>query len=106
MAVQPDRRDRAASPAEASVPSAALEALAAAAASGDASTPALERLARAAAVAAGADVAVVRTVDATGRWLVARAVASASEALAAELEGARYPVEALPEEIVAAPAEL
>jgi serine phosphatase RsbU (regulator of sigma subunit) len=100
MAVQPDRRDRAATSPEAGVPGAALEALAAAAASADASAASLQELARVAAVAAGADVAVVRTVDPTGRWLVARAVASASEALAAELEGERYSVEELPADAV------
>src|SRR3954447_20885005 len=96
MAVQPDRRDRAETSTEASVPGAALDALAAAAASADASAASLQELARAAAAAAGPDVAVVRTVDPTGRWLVARAVASASEALAAELEGERYAVAELP----------
>ena len=106
MAVQPDRRDRAETSTEASVPGAALEALAAAAASADASAGSLQELARAAAVAAGADVAVVRTVDPSGRWLVARAVASASEALAAELEGERYAAEELPADAVSELGEL
>jgi serine phosphatase RsbU (regulator of sigma subunit) len=59
---------------------------------------AMEALASAAAHAAGAEVAVVRVVDAAGAQLSACAVASASAAVAAELEGSRFAVAELPAE--------
>jgi len=97
MAVRPDQTERA--------PQAALaragEALAAfaEAGAGPASarglSDALGAIAEPTARAAGADVVVVRVVDDGRRHLIARAVASASTAVAAELEGTRVPVDAL-----------
>jgi serine phosphatase RsbU (regulator of sigma subunit) len=54
---------------------------------------ALRELAAAAAEAIGADLVVVRVLDPDG-FLRARAVTAASRALAAELEGSRYPLPA------------
>jgi len=56
--------------------------------------PALDHIADAVAEATGADVAVVRVLDQTG-MLVARAVAPADSAFAAELAGSRVPPEEL-----------
>src|SRR5829696_6421346 len=56
--------------------------------------PALDHIADAVAEATGADVAVVRVLDHTG-MLVARAVAPADSAFAAELAGSRVPPEEL-----------
>jgi serine phosphatase RsbU (regulator of sigma subunit) len=53
-------------------------------------TAAMETLARAAARATGSEVVVVRVVDELGEQLTARAVASASAAVAAELDGSRF----------------
>ena len=53
---------------------------------------ALGEIAEAAAGAAGAELVVVRVLDADG-FLRARAVTASSQALAAELEGSRYPLE-------------
>src|SRR5437879_831522 len=78
----------------ASVTASALRALAeagtVAAASGSSRT-ALLAFARAAVEACAADVAVVRALDADGVHLTARAVHSASPALAALFEGSRVP---------------
>jgi serine phosphatase RsbU (regulator of sigma subunit) len=52
---------------------------------------ALGAIAQAAAKAVGADLVVVRVVDPDG-FLRARALTAASQALAAELEGSRYPI--------------
>jgi serine phosphatase RsbU (regulator of sigma subunit) len=60
--------------------------------------PALASLVEATAAATGADVVIVRTAVAPGSELVARAVHAASPALAAELEGTRLPVTAVPAE--------
>ena len=57
---------------------------------------ALSALADAAAAAAGAEVAVVRVVDDSGRSLQARAIAARSEAVAAELVGSRFSLLELP----------
>jgi serine phosphatase RsbU (regulator of sigma subunit) len=59
---------------------------------------AMEALASAAARATGAEVAVVRVVDDGAAQLSACAVASASAAVAAELEGSRFAVAELPAE--------
>jgi serine phosphatase RsbU (regulator of sigma subunit) len=56
----------------------------------------LATLARAAADATAADVAAIRVVDASGD-LRLRAVAARSQALAAELEGSRFPAGELPQ---------
>jgi serine phosphatase RsbU (regulator of sigma subunit) len=58
---------------------------------------AMEALATATAHAAGAEVAVVRVVDDAAKQLSACAVASASAAVAAELEGSRFPLAELPD---------
>ena len=79
----------------------ALQALAdAGPALGSASTlaAAMEAVARAAARATGAEVVVARVVDELGRELTACAVASASAAVAAELEGSRFSAAELPED--------
>jgi serine phosphatase RsbU (regulator of sigma subunit) len=52
---------------------------------------ALGEIARAAAAASGAELVVVRVLDSDG-FLRARAVTAASQALAAEIEGSRYPL--------------
>jgi serine phosphatase RsbU (regulator of sigma subunit) len=62
-------------------------------ASGGELRPALELIATAAVEATGADVAVVRTVDPASGMLLARAVAPADSALAAELAGSGIPVD-------------
>jgi serine phosphatase RsbU (regulator of sigma subunit) len=82
-------------------PAEALQALADAGSSiGAASTlaAAMESLARAAARATGAEVVVARIVDELGKELTACAVASASAAVAAELEGSRFAIGELPSE--------
>jgi sigma-B regulation protein RsbU (phosphoserine phosphatase) len=56
---------------------------------------ALSAVAAGAARAARADVAVVRVVDPTAEWATACAVASESPAVAAELEGTRFPASAV-----------
>ena len=58
---------------------------------------ALGEITRAAAAAVGAELAVLRVLDPDG-FLRARAVRGASQALAAEIEGSRYPLTA-PEEV-------
>jgi serine phosphatase RsbU (regulator of sigma subunit)/uncharacterized protein YigA (DUF484 family) len=58
---------------------------------------ALGALVEAVATATGSDVAIARTVSGSSGDLVARAVFSASPALAAELEGTRVPPGALPD---------
>jgi ABC-type transporter Mla subunit MlaD len=88
------------------VPRAALERAAAALAalaeggadiaSAESLADALAAVAESTARAAGAEVVVVRALDEDGRNLVACAVASASTAVAAELEGTRVPVEDVP----------
>jgi serine phosphatase RsbU (regulator of sigma subunit) len=78
----------------------AIEALAeAGSAVGGASTlaAAMDALASAAARATGAEVAVVRVVDPAAGQLLSCAVASASAAVAAELEGSRFAVAELPD---------
>ncbi|TMA51133.1 MAG: GAF domain-containing protein, partial [Deltaproteobacteria bacterium] len=81
----------------------ALEALAeagAGVASARSIADALGALAEAVARGAGAEVTVVRVVDDERRYLVACAVASASSAVAAELEGTRVPIgEVSPDEV-------
>ncbi len=57
---------------------------------------AMETVARAAARATSAEVVVARVVDELGEHLTACAVASASAAVAAELEGSRFGVRELP----------
>src|SRR5262245_9424137 len=52
---------------------------------------ALGEIARAAAGAAGAELVVIRVLDADG-FLRARAVTASSQALAAEIEGSRFPL--------------
>ena len=64
---------------------------------------ALNALAEAAATAAGAEVAVVRVIDETGRSLRARAISARSEAVAAELVGSRFSLRELPVEETADP---
>jgi len=59
---------------------------------------AMETLAAALARATGAEIVVARVVDAAGEQLKACAVASASAAVAAELEGSHFPVADLPDE--------
>src|SRR4051794_35591711 len=59
---------------------------------------AMETLAGALARATGAEVVVARVVDGGGEQLTACAVASTSAAVAAELEGSRFPVQDLPAE--------
>jgi serine phosphatase RsbU (regulator of sigma subunit) len=61
---------------------------------------ALEAIVTATAVATGADVVVARVADPDGRRASARAVHSASQAIAAELEGSRVELDALPAEEV------
>jgi serine phosphatase RsbU (regulator of sigma subunit) len=61
---------------------------------------ALGAIAEAAARGAGAEVTVLRVVDDERRYLIACAVASASSAVAAELEGTRVPIDELsPDEV-------
>jgi len=76
------------------VPEAAVDAFAAAAerlAHSASLDEALGEIARAAANAVGADLVVVRVLDPDG-FLRTRALIAASQALAAELEGSRYPL--------------
>jgi serine phosphatase RsbU (regulator of sigma subunit) len=67
---------------------------------------ALDRLVGAAARATGADVAIARVLDSAGDTLKARAVWAASAAVAAELEGSRFPAADLPREEAADVASL
>jgi serine phosphatase RsbU (regulator of sigma subunit) len=81
----------------------ALEALAAVAASLLREPPArdaIERLAAIAATATASDAAIVRTVEPGGTELRARVVRAGTAALAAELEGSRLAVGAVPREEV------
>jgi serine phosphatase RsbU (regulator of sigma subunit) len=79
--------------------SSAIDALAAVSrllAEGATRDEALSAIVEAVEQAAGADVVVARAVDADGTCLRARAVASSSRALAAELEGSLFSVDELP----------
>jgi serine phosphatase RsbU (regulator of sigma subunit) len=67
---------------------------------------ALDALAEAAASATSADIAVVRLADGSRGELRARAIAARSRAVAAELEGSRFPATALPLEEVSSLAAL
>jgi serine phosphatase RsbU (regulator of sigma subunit) len=62
-------------------------------AEGETIDAALAAIASSAAATTGADVVVARVLDAGGRDLVARACATASAALATEIEGTRIPVD-------------
>lgn len=96
MAVQPDPG------AGAAIESGPLDALAGAgrgAAARGGLVPLLQSIAGAAARAAGAEIALVRVLDAAGERLVVRAVA-APAATAVELEGASFPLGALPGGVV------
>ena len=93
MAVQPDRRERAA------LDPRALDALAdagRAAARGGRLTEVLQGAVEAAAALTGAEVALVRVADAERGDLEVRAVAASSPALAVQLEGTRVPLGELP----------
>jgi hypothetical protein len=67
---------------------------------------ALHRLVGAAAEATRANVAIARVVDAADATLKARAVWASSAAVAAELEGSRFPAAELPRDEVVDVAEL
>jgi serine phosphatase RsbU (regulator of sigma subunit) len=93
MAVEPERSELA------GLDPGALEALAdagRAAARGARLGDVLRTVVGAAAGLTGADVVIVRTLDAECRDLVVRAVAGPSAALAVELEGGRLPLDELP----------
>ena len=67
---------------------------------------ALAAIVEAVALSTGADIAVIRIADPEVGSLLSRAVWSSSAALAAELEGSRFPLHELPEAEVADPANL
>ena len=95
MAVQPDRRERAA------LDPRALDALAdagRAAARGGRLTEVLEGAVEAAAALTGADVVLIRVADAGSGEVVVRAVAASPRALAVRLEGSRIPIGEVPGE--------
>jgi serine phosphatase RsbU (regulator of sigma subunit) len=66
----------------------------------------LETLVAAVAAATGSEVVVARVVDDTGGFLLARAVAPASSALAAEIEGSRVAVDEVEDGEVSEPERL
>jgi serine phosphatase RsbU (regulator of sigma subunit) len=97
VAAEPDQREREAD--ASGLTDAALEAFAEvsrALAEGASLREALERLAGAAARATRADVAIARVLDPRDDTLRARAVWASSAAVAAELEGSRFPAAELP----------
>ncbi|HET8607858.1 MAG TPA: SpoIIE family protein phosphatase [Gaiellaceae bacterium] len=92
-----------ATPSELELPHAAFEALAragAATAAGGPLSAAVAALAEASVRVPGAELAIVRVLDQAGDGLVARAVAPADSAPAAELEGSRLPLAEAPDELV------
>src|SRR5712691_3254157 len=94
MVVRPEQRERA--------PGASGEALEALAQAGAALAgagtlaEALRTIADAVGRAAGAEIAVIRVLDDDGEHLTACAVSSTSAAVAAELEGTRFPLAEVP----------
>jgi serine phosphatase RsbU (regulator of sigma subunit) len=104
MVVEPRQQDRALPAEPAAVSTAALRAFAEvsrALVESESLGEALATIAAAAAGVTGADLVIVRALDATDSELRAGAVWAASPALAAELEGTRLPAAELPVEEVA-----
>lgn len=109
MVVEPGQRERELAREPSGVSAAALDAFAAASlrlAEGSTLNEALAAIAEAAANATAADVVVVRVADPAGDCLTARAGSIASSALAAELEGSRFPLTELGRDEVDDPARL
>ena len=74
-------------------------------AGGETIDDALEAILSSAAATTGADVAIARVLEPATGSLVARSCATASAALATEVEGTRFPVDQLTEDEAADPAD-